>query len=78
MELYLSTGATDQRQHVQLGNTVSATLTISTGSPQGCVLPPALLPAHQLLHLQPPVVKLIKFADDTTLNGLISYCDESP
>ncbi|KAK3530955.1 hypothetical protein QTP70_007257 [Hemibagrus guttatus] len=51
---------------------------ISTGSPQGCVLSPLLFSlytngctsGHQS-------VKLLKFADDTTLIGLISDGDES-
>ncbi|TWW77638.1 hypothetical protein D4764_12G0010280 [Takifugu flavidus] len=47
---------TDRRQYVRLGKTVSDSITISTGSPQGC---------------------LIKFADDTTLIGLISDGDET-
>ncbi|KAK7904065.1 hypothetical protein WMY93_016672 [Mugilogobius chulae] len=46
---------------------------ISTGL---CTFSPALLPVHQLLHLI-KIKKLIKFADDTTLIGLISDGDES-
>ncbi|TWW53073.1 NACHT, LRR and PYD domains-containing protein 12 [Takifugu flavidus] len=61
---------TDRRQYVRLGKTVSDSVTISTGSPQGCVLPPLLFSLHQS-------VKLIKFVDDTTLIGLISNGDET-
>ncbi|KAK3569893.1 hypothetical protein QTP86_006847 [Hemibagrus guttatus] len=69
---------TDRRQFVRLGTHVSDLQHISTGFPQGCVLSPLLFslytngytPGHQS-------VKLLKFADDTTLIGLISDGDES-
>ncbi|KAK3511626.1 hypothetical protein QTP70_013648 [Hemibagrus guttatus] len=69
---------TDRRQFVRLGTHVSDLQHISTGSPQGCVLSPLLFSlytngctsGHQS-------VKILKFADDTTLIGLISDGDES-
>ncbi|KAK3557326.1 hypothetical protein QTP70_026594, partial [Hemibagrus guttatus] len=69
---------TDRRQFVRLGTHVSDLQHISTGSPQGCVLSPLLFSlytngctsGHQS-------VKLLKFADDTTLICLISDGDES-
>ncbi|KAK3550119.1 hypothetical protein QTP86_021055, partial [Hemibagrus guttatus] len=69
---------TDRWQFVRLGTHVSDLQHISTGSPQGCVLSPLLFSlntngctsGHQS-------VKLLKFADDTTLVGLISDGDES-
>ncbi|KAK3532636.1 hypothetical protein QTP86_027367 [Hemibagrus guttatus] len=69
---------TDRRQFVRLGTHVSDLQRISTRSPQGCVLSPLLFSlytnsctsGHQS-------VKLLKFADDTTLIGLISDGDES-
>ncbi|KAK3523223.1 hypothetical protein QTP86_022942, partial [Hemibagrus guttatus] len=69
---------TDRRQFVRLGTHVSDLQHISTGSPQGCVLSPLLFSlytngctsGHQS-------VKLLKFADDSTLIGLISDGDES-
>ncbi|KAK3521326.1 hypothetical protein QTP70_003167 [Hemibagrus guttatus] len=69
---------TNRRQFVRLGTHVSDLQHISTGSPQGCVLSPLLFSlytngctsGHQS-------VKLLKFADDTTLIGLISDGDES-
>ncbi|KAK3559360.1 hypothetical protein QTP86_012769 [Hemibagrus guttatus] len=69
---------TDRRQFVRLGTHVSDLQHISTGSPQGCVLSPLLFSlytngctsGHQS-------VKLLKFADDPTLIGLISDGNES-
>ncbi|XP_078126065.1 uncharacterized protein LOC144530383 isoform X3 [Sander vitreus] len=68
----------DRKQHVKLGKDFSNSQTISTGSPQGCVLSPLLFSlytnsgtsSHQS-------VKLLKFADDTSLIRLISDGDES-
>ncbi|KAF0032199.1 hypothetical protein F2P81_014489 [Scophthalmus maximus] len=68
----------DRKQHMKLGKHVSNSLTVNTGSPEGCVLPPLLFflytnsctPSHQS-------VKLLKFADDTTHIGLISGGDET-
>ncbi|XP_076735994.1 uncharacterized protein LOC143412342 [Maylandia zebra] len=48
---------TDRKQHVRLGKNVSDSRTISTGSPQGCVLSPLLFSLytnHQLPVHQPP------------------------
>uniref|UniRef100_A0A3P9IGT3 Reverse transcriptase domain-containing protein n=1 Tax=Oryzias latipes TaxID=8090 RepID=A0A3P9IGT3_ORYLA len=69
---------TDRSQRVRVGPHTSKALTLSTGSPQGCVLSPLLytlythdcIPAH---HSNTTV----KFADDTTVVGLISGGDES-
>ncbi|KAK3533800.1 hypothetical protein QTP70_029508, partial [Hemibagrus guttatus] len=69
---------TDRRRFVRLGTHVSDLQHISTGSPQGCILSPLLFSlytngctsGHQS-------VKLLKFADDTTVIGLISARDES-
>ncbi|KAI5629970.1 gastrula zinc finger protein XlCGF28.1-like [Silurus asotus] len=69
---------TERPQSVRIGNSISSTTTLSTGAPQGCVLSPLLFtllthdcaPTHSLNHI-------IKFADDTTVVGLISKNDES-
>uniref|UniRef100_A0AAQ4Q691 Reverse transcriptase domain-containing protein n=1 Tax=Gasterosteus aculeatus aculeatus TaxID=481459 RepID=A0AAQ4Q691_GASAC len=68
----------DRKQHVKLGKHVSASRTISTGSPQGCVLSPLLFSLYtNSCTSSHQSVKLLKFADDTTLIGLISGGDES-
>ncbi|TWW72322.1 hypothetical protein D4764_16G0008190 [Takifugu flavidus] len=69
---------TDQGQYVRLGKTVSDSVSISTGSPQGCVLSSLLFSLYtNCCTSSHQSVKLIKFADDTTLIGLISNGDET-
>ncbi|TWW78182.1 putative RNA-directed DNA polymerase from transposon BS [Takifugu flavidus] len=69
---------TDRRQYVRLGKTVSDSISISTGSPQGCVLSPLLFSLYtNCCTSSHQSVKLIRFADDTTLIGLISNGDET-
>ena len=68
----------DRRQHVRLGKLTSDSRTISTGTPQGCVLSPLLFSLYtNSCTSSHQSVKLLKFADDTTLIGLISGGDES-
>lgn len=68
----------DRPQTVKLGPHFSSTRTLSTGSPQGCVLSPILYSLYT--HDCRPVHhqnNIIKFADDTTVVGLISKGDEA-
>ncbi|XP_053722811.1 uncharacterized protein LOC128759684 [Synchiropus splendidus] len=69
---------TSRSQRLQLGTTVSDTRTLNIGSPQGCVLSPWLFSLYtNCCTSSHKSVKLIKFADDTTIIGLISDGDES-
>lgn len=65
-------------KQVKLGKHVSDSQTISTGSPQVCVLSPLLFSLYSnnctSIHQS---VKLLKFIDDTTLIRLIFLEDES-
>ncbi|KAI3377514.1 hypothetical protein L3Q82_008692, partial [Scortum barcoo] len=63
---------------VRIGDNTSSTLVLSTGTPQGCVLSPALFTLFtsdcSAIHSTNTIVK---FADDTTIVGLISDNDET-
>ncbi len=75
---WITSFLTDRQQLVRLGKFSSSTRTISTGAPQGCVLSPLLFSLYMNdCTSKDPSVKLLKFADDTTLIGLIQDGDES-
>ena len=65
-------------QVVKIGDNLSSSVTLSTGTPQGCVLSPMLytLFTHDCLSCHVGT-KILKFADDTTVIGLITNSDES-
>ncbi len=75
---WITSFLTDRQQLVRLGKLPSNTCTISTGAPQGCVLSPLLFSLYTNdCTSKDPSVKLLKFADDTTLISLIQDGDES-
>ena len=63
---------------VRVGNNTSAMLMLNTGAPQGCVLSPLL---HSLFtqdcEAKHDFKTIIKFADDSTVVGLITDNDET-
>ncbi len=74
---WINSFLTDRQQLARLGKFSSSTHTISTGAPQGCVLSPLLFSLYTNdCTSKYPSVKLLKFADDTTLIGLIQDGDE--
>ncbi|KAI4899457.1 hypothetical protein NFI96_006054 [Prochilodus magdalenae] len=69
---------TDRPQSVKLDKLFSSTITLNTGVPQGCVLSPLLYSLFTYDCV--PVYgsnSIIKFADDTTVIGLIRGDDET-
>ncbi len=70
---------TGRSQVVRMGNNTSSPLTLNTGAPQGCVLSPLLysLYTHDCKATHSSNV-IVKFADDTTVIGLITDNDETP
>ena len=61
-----------------MNGSFSSSVTLNTGTPQGCVLSPLLftLFTNDCVSSDPSVI-LLKFSDDTTIEGLISDSDES-
>ncbi|KAI3354791.1 hypothetical protein L3Q82_004533 [Scortum barcoo] len=74
----VGTSSPTRPQVVRIGDNTSSTLVLSTGTPQGCVLSPALFTLFtsdcSAIHSTNTIVK---FADDTTIVGLISDNDET-
>ncbi len=67
---------TGRSQVVRMGNNTSSPLTLNTGAPQGCVLSPLLysLYTHDCTATHSSNV-IVKFANDTTVIGLITDND---
>ncbi|KAK1805630.1 hypothetical protein P4O66_019905, partial [Electrophorus voltai] len=74
---WISNFLTDRPQSVRVGTSVSSTLTLSTGAPQGCVLSPLLysLYTYDCTATSSSTI-IVKFADDTAVMCLISDNDE--
>ncbi|KAK2186914.1 hypothetical protein NP493_182g00022 [Ridgeia piscesae] len=65
-------------QVVKIGDNVSSSVTLSIGTPQGCVLSPMLYSLFTYDYLFCHVrTQILTFADDTTVIGLITHSDES-
>ncbi|KAK3553859.1 hypothetical protein QTP70_012695 [Hemibagrus guttatus] len=69
---------TGRPQSFRIGNSISSTTTLNTGAPQGCMLSPLLftLLTHDCAAMHSSN-HILKFADDTTVVGLISKNDHS-
>ena len=69
---------TGRPQVVKVGNNISISPILNTGAPQRCVLSPLLysLFTHDCMAMHASNL-IIKFADDTTVVGLITNSDET-
>ena len=68
---------TNRTQYVNFCNSRSGVITTNTGAPQGCVVSPVLFTIYTNdCSINTNSTKLIKFADDSTIQGLIQNDDE--
>ena len=68
----------DRGQRVRIGSRYSESIQLSTGAPQGCVISPTLFTLFTSdCKSSNQHTMIVKFADDTTLVGLIKNDDES-
>ena len=68
---------TNRQQYVRTESEFSSTITINTGAPQGCVLSAFLFIIYtNALSQFSPNCKIIKYADDTVVVGLINNDNE--
>lgn len=68
----------NRKQRVRMNNNTSSPLFLSTGAPQGCVLSPWLFSLYtNQLTSHHGSVSLYKYADDTTIIGLITNNQET-
>ncbi len=67
----------NREQVIKIGNLFSRSMTLNTGAPQGCVLSPWLYRLYTNDCVSPSdSVTFSKYADDTTVVGLIKNVDE--
>ena len=69
----------ERSQYVRYGNVQSNSIITNTGAPQGCVLSPVVFTLYtNNCKINDRNTKLLKFADDSSILGLIDCdCDES-
>ena len=77
LRLFILDFLTNRQQYVRTESERSSTLTINTGAPQGCVLSAFLFIVYtNALSRCHPNCKIIKYADDTIVIGLINDNNE--
>ena len=77
MQLWILDFLSSRRQYVRTSNGISSIIEVNTGAPQGCVLSAFLFVIYtNALNMNSDFVKIIKYADDTVVIGLINKNDE--
>ena len=77
LQLFVLDFLTDRKQYVRTEIELSSTTSINTGAPQGCVLSAFLFIIYtNALSLCSTTCKIIKYADDTVVIGLINNDNE--
>ena len=78
LSLWLCDFLLDRPQIVRIENNLSKQITLNTGAPQGCVLSPKLFTWFTSdCQAKAPGTLMVKYADDTTLIGIIENGDET-
>ena len=78
LQLFILDFLTDRKQYVKTSSETSAIITCNTGGPQGCVLSAFLFIIYTNdMSSKDASVKIIKYADDTVVIGMISENDET-
>ena len=78
LQLFILDFLTDRQQYVKTSQEKSSLITTNTGCPQGCVLSAFLFVLYtNQLCMNNNNVKIIKYADDTVVIGLIHNDDET-
>ena len=73
LQLWILNYLTNQPQYVRTKLEISGSITLNTGAPQGCVLSPVLFVLYTNdLQSNQDSIKIIKYADDTAVIGLIT------
>ena len=69
---------TNRSQYVKFNNVISNCITTNTGAPQGCVISPVLFTIYTNdCSINSEHTSLIKFADDSTIQGFIKNSEQS-
>ncbi len=78
LQLLILDFKTNRQQYVRTSHEKSTLITTNTGGPQGCVLSAFLFVVYtNLLAMNNNKIKIIKYADDTVVIGLIENNDET-
>ena len=78
LQLWTLDFLTERSQYVRTSSEISNTIKINTGAPQGCVLSAFLFIMYTNdMCLNSPDCKIIKYADDTVILGLVKDNDDS-